>query len=198
MSCKNRSFTLQMPNIRDTLLNLHAFATQLLSRRWRPHWNDTILRHNVAVKSAFSTSAAAHMVQALWCIFKWKVLLCDRQSVEASNAGSTVVLDAVYKQATAAAPLLHSKAAALSARSWSASCQIRVLPVLISGAGTRHVEDREAVRNVDKGPVSEQACSLMGVKPWERAVEKLVRCYAGDPARLVDCCRQARGCMLNC
>jgi hypothetical protein len=30
--------------------------------------------------------------------------------------------------------------------------------------------------------------SLM-IKPWDRAVEKLVRCYGCDPSRLLDCCR---------
>ncbi len=173
-------------------LKLPVFNTQLLSRRWRPHWKDAILRHNVSVKSTSNTSVVALILQTICCIFKWKDF-AYRQSAGPGNAGCVTTLEQVYKQATAAAPLLHAKAAALSLVSWSAGSQILVLPVMISGSAAKHAQDREEVKYGGMPAVADRGSSALGVKPWGRAVEKLVRCYGGDAARLVDCCRQARG-----
>ena len=173
--------------------------SQLLSRRWRPHWNDTLLRHDVAVKTSL-TSTVFLLLQTIGCVYKWKDIVCGRlgQSVDANNAWCMATLEEVYKQATTAYPLLHAKALALSLDSLSASSQILVLPVMISGAGARNMNYREGVKSDGTLPVTGRGVSALSVKPWGRAVEKLVRCYGGDPARLVDCCREVRWCKHDC
>jgi hypothetical protein len=129
------------------------------------------------------------------CNFKWQESAWTRQLVRTINTGYIVTLEEIYEQANSAAPLLHAKAEALSIDSQSAGSQILVLPVMISEAETRHMKGSEATETVGKPPVSERGSSALCVKPWGRAVEKLVRCYGGDPTRLVDCCRQACGCV---
>jgi hypothetical protein len=188
---KDECLPLQMPNIPDTLLKSKISSNlQLLSRRWRPRWSDTILRHNVAMKTS-PTCTSALILQTITCIYKWKDFACGRLSVGASNAGCMATLEEVYKQAAAAAPLLHAKATTLSLESRSADSQILVLPVVISGTVARSMKDGEEGKTDGTLPVSGRGSPALGVKPWGRAVEKLVRCYGGDPARLVDCCRQA-------
>ncbi len=97
------------------------------------------------------------------------------------------MLEEVYKQATTVAPILHGKATALSLKSWSDGTQI--LPVMRFKAGEQMMKGTDETKGLGKTCVPEQETSVLCVKPWGRAVEKLVRCYGGDAARLVDCCR---------
>ncbi len=110
------------------------------------------------------------------------------------NADCMAMLEEVYRQATAAAPLLHAKVAALSLESRSAGSQI--LPVMRSEAAATEMQGKDKMTSSFKPCHFELGASAaLGVKPWRRAVEKLVRCYGGDATLLLDCCRQEPGCL---
>ena len=97
-------------------------------------------------------------------------------------------LEEVFLQAAAAAPLLSAKAAALARRGggmvWStpAGPEPAAPPAGPDRVGPGWIAEANAAKDVGQG-------NQTSLKPWGRAVEKVVRCYGGDPTRLLDCCR---------
>jgi hypothetical protein len=163
----------------DLILYSPLFEMQLLSRRWRPRWNDTVLRHSLDFNTISPTSSAAFSLPLIYST--WKRIAFGRQPVD--NADYMAMLEEVYRQAKSAAPLLYAKAVALSLKSWSSGTQI--LPVM----RFEEMKGADETKSCGKPSVCEHGIAVLCVKPWGRAVEKLVRCYGGDPARLIDCCR---------
>ena len=102
-------------------------------------------------------------------------------------------LEEVFQQAGAAAPHLSAKAVSIARGGGGQLCLPScVLDLASSGVPPAGPEWVAGDDNGGHGPgssSSEEASLHASLKPWGRAVEKMVRCYGGDPSRLLDCCR---------
>ena len=93
-------------------------------------------------------------------------------------------LDQLYSQAAVVDIFLREKVGLLAQRSCH-SGMVEVRSRKIS------VNDNEPVQCRDySGVYLSSKYIFSAVKPTERALEKLLRCYDCDPSRLLDCCRQ--------
>jgi hypothetical protein len=110
-------------------------------------------------------------------------------------------LEEVFRQAEAAVPLLTAKAAALALNGggelWTQSIfSYQTAPMPPTGPEWSGISRMSwfgseglGAESYTSGGGGGGAWAQSSLKPWGRAVEKVVRCYGGDPARLLDCCR---------
>ena len=92
-------------------------------------------------------------------------------------------LDQLFNQAAALDPFLRRKALALAL---GADGRLPIAVNLEGSEALSYQRARELAESDSAGRIR-----WAGLKPTERALEKLLRCYDCEVARLLDCCRQA-------
>jgi hypothetical protein len=163
---------------------------QILARPWRPRWDTPVLRHAAPTK--------AHAASGEPCGSQMQEI---QGSAAGGGAAAAGTLEEVFRQAAAALPLVTAKAAAIAesggGERWSPAAVAVVdprSPQLLAGEGVWGGAwwSGGGIGGASGGSAQSAeggGCAQSSLKPWGRAVEKVVRCYGGDSARLVDCCR---------
>ena len=191
-----------------TQLLRRAFR-QILARRWQHRWDTPALRHMSAAARPLSiqgddeTPYPDESAGMIWGdgLAVGRRVLADSHKAQGALGGGRCAppgsLEEVFSQAAAAAPILFAKAASLARSSggelWSRPTASDP-QIAASSAGSGWTELAWfAVAQVGGSEArgGSAARAQVSLKPWGRAVEKVVRCYGGDPARLLDCCRCA-------